>query len=47
MIETNTINAHMKKEFHMLGPRGYKKAIPKWDREEQELIAKGIIPTTL
>jgi hypothetical protein len=31
----------------MLGPGGYKKAIPKWDREEQELVARGIIPATL
>ena len=46
-IETNTINARKKKEFHMLGPGGYKKAIPKWDREEQDLVLRGIVPPTL
>ena len=46
-IETNTINARKKKEFHTLKPGGYKKAIPKWDREEHEIMSKGIIPATL
>jgi hypothetical protein len=26
------------------GARGYKTAIPKWDKQEQEMIAKGITP---
>ena len=46
-IETNTINARKKKEFHTLGLGGYKKAIPKWDRMEQDIMASGIIPGTL
>ena len=40
-IETKTINARKKKEFHTLGPGGYKKAIPKWDRMEQDIMASG------
>jgi hypothetical protein len=26
------------------GARGYETAIPKWDKKEQEMIAKGITP---
>jgi hypothetical protein len=29
---------------HTLGPGGYETAIPKWDKKEQEMIAKGITP---
>ena len=47
LTETNTANARKKKEFHKLGPGGYKKAIPKWDRNEQDIMATGIIPATL
>jgi hypothetical protein len=32
MIETNTINASKKREFHKLGSGGYKVAMPKWIR---------------
>lgn len=46
-IETNTINASKKKEFHHLGPGGCKKAIPKWERMEEDIMASGIVPATL
>ena len=46
LIATNTANARKRKEFHHLGPRGYKMAMPKWDRMEQELMARGIVPAT-
>ena len=36
-----------KKNFHRLGPGGYKVAIPKWEKMENDLIAKGIVPQTL
>jgi hypothetical protein len=33
-----------KKYHHTLGPGGYETAIPKWDKKEEEMIAKGITP---
>ena len=36
-----------KKNFHRLGLGGYKVAIPKWEKMENDLIAKGIVPQTL
>jgi hypothetical protein len=47
MIETNTINASKKIEFHKLGSGGYKVAMPKWDQMEHDCIACGLIPTTI
>ena len=44
---TNTSKAKQKKYFHRLGPGGYKKAMIKWQRMEDEIIAKGIVPATL
>ena len=43
----NTGNAAQKTHFHNLGQGGYAKAIPKWQKREEELIAKGIVPATL
>ena len=40
----NKINAAQKKYHHNLGPAGYAGAMPKWDKKEAELQAKGIIP---
>jgi hypothetical protein len=40
----NKINADKKKYHHKLGPGGYETAMPKWDKKEQELLAKGIQP---
>jgi hypothetical protein len=47
MIETNTIDASKKKEFHKLGSGGYKVAMPKWDKMEPDCIARGLIPATI
>lgn len=41
------MNASKKKNFHRLGPGGYKVAIPKWEKMENNLIVKGIVPQTL
>ena len=35
-----------KKHFHHLGQGGYKAAIPKWQKMEEELIARGIVLAT-
>ena len=40
-------NAGKKQHFHHLGQGGYRTAIPKWEKMEAELIARGIIPATL
>jgi hypothetical protein len=47
MIETNTINASKRREFHKLGSGGYKVAMPKWDKMEHDCIAHGLIPATI
>jgi hypothetical protein len=44
LSEKNKKNADKKKYHHTLGSRGYETAIPKWDKKEQEMIAKGITP---
>jgi len=44
LSEKNKRNASKKKYHHRLGAGGYKEAIPKWDRKDQELLAKGIEP---
>ena len=43
----NKKNAKNKKYHHVMGPGGYEVAMPKWDKKEQELIAKGIRPETI
>ncbi|KAI5005413.1 hypothetical protein ZWY2020_032656 [Hordeum vulgare] len=43
----NKINADKKKYHHKLGPEGYETAIPKWDKKEQDLLDKGIVPEPL
>ena len=40
-------NVSKKKHFHHLGQGGYKAAIPKWQKMEEGLIARGIILATL
>jgi hypothetical protein len=42
----NKDNASKKKHFHHLGQGGYSSAIPKWQKMEEDLIARGIIPVT-
>ena len=44
MSVRNKKNADKKKYHHKLGPGGYETALPKWDKKEQELLAKGIQP---
>jgi isopenicillin N synthase-like dioxygenase len=44
LSEKNKKNADKKKHHHTLGPGAYETAIPKWDKQEQEIIAKGITP---
>ena len=47
MSVRNKKNADKKKYHHKLGPGGYETAMPKWDKKEQELLAKGIQPEPL
>ena len=39
-------NASKKKHFHHLGQGGYSTAIPKWQKMEEDHIARGIVPET-
>uniref|UniRef100_UPI001E44517B hypothetical protein n=1 Tax=Aeromonas jandaei TaxID=650 RepID=UPI001E44517B len=40
-INVNKQNAAQKKYHHHLGSGGYKTALPKWERQEQEMFARG------
>jgi hypothetical protein len=42
--EKNKKNADKKQYHHKMGPGGYETAVPKWDKKEAELQAKGIMP---
>jgi hypothetical protein len=42
MSEKNKANAEKKEHHHILGPGGYKSAVPKWEAIENELRNKGI-----
>jgi hypothetical protein len=42
----NKENASKKQHFHHLGQGGYSAAIPKWQKMEEDLIARGIEPAT-
>jgi hypothetical protein len=42
----NKLNAEKKVYHHTMGPGGYTTAVPKWDKAEEELRAKGITPAT-
>ena len=44
MSEKNKKNAALKKYHHHMGTGGYATAMPKWDKKEAELLAKGITP---
>ena len=39
-------NASKKIHFHHLGQGGYSTAIPKWQKMEDDLVARGIVPAT-
>lgn len=47
LVAINTVSASKKKEFHKLGSGGYKVVLPKWDKMEQDIIARGRILATL
>jgi hypothetical protein len=40
------VNARKKQWFHRLGQGGYKTAIPKWGKKEEDLMGRGIVPVT-
>ena len=40
-------NASKKEYYHTLGQGGYKIAIPKWEKMEQDLLDRGIQPATM
>jgi hypothetical protein len=42
----NKYNASKKKYFHHLDQGGYSSAIPKWQKMEEDLTVRGIIPAT-
>ena len=44
LSKKNKENAAKMEYHHHLGAGGYDEAMPKWDRKEQELLAKGIVP---
>ena len=43
----NKENASKKTYHHHLGSGGYKSVVPKWDRMEQEMLARGVTPETI
>jgi hypothetical protein len=47
MSETNKNNAAKKQYHHHTGSGGYLKARPLWDKAENDLIAKNVVPQTL
>jgi hypothetical protein len=46
MSEKNRANAEKKEHHHILGPGGYKSAVPKWEAMENELRNRRITPGT-
>ena len=42
--KTNKANAAKKKYHHTMGPGGYATAMPKWEKLDADLLAKGITP---
>jgi len=47
LVRRNKENVAQKRYHHHLGSRGYRSAIPKWERMEAEMIAKGVVPQTV
>jgi len=43
----NKDNASKKIYHHHMGSGGYKSVVPKWDRMEQEMLARGVTPETI
>ena len=43
----NKENASKKTYHHHMGSDGYKSVVPKWDRMEQEMLARGVTPETI
>lgn len=46
-MRRNQQNARQKQYHHHLGSGGYRSAIPKWERMEREILAKGIEPESI
>jgi len=46
-IRRNKENTIKNKYPHYLGSGGYMSAIPKWERIEREMIARGVVPQTI
>jgi hypothetical protein len=46
-VRKNQQNARQKQYHHHLGLGGYRSAIPKWERMEWEILAKGIEPESI
>lgn len=46
-VRRNQQNARQKQYHHHLGSGGYRSAIPKWERMEREILAKGIEPESI
>jgi hypothetical protein len=44
LLAKNKKNADNKVHHHHLGPGGYETTMPKWDKQEQDMIARGIQP---
>lgn len=44
LSEKNKKNAKNKIYHHKFGPGGYETAMPKWDKQEQDMLARGIEP---
>ena len=42
--EINKANAAKKKYHHNMGPGGYARSMPKWDKMEKDLLDQGIVP---
>jgi len=47
IIRRNKENAAKKKYHHHLGSGDYMSAIPKLERMEQEMMARGVVPQTI
>jgi hypothetical protein len=43
----NKENVRKKQHFHHLGQGGYSSATPKWQKMEEDMIARGFISTTV
>ena len=47
LVRRNKENVARKRYHHHLGSGGYRSLIPKWEKMEAEIIAKGVVPQTV